>query len=72
MQNLDKIYLYLDLRTKTISSIYESVSTRTTNKDNNLDILSNNKLLLESSNTTNKYRKKLRLIAENIEFQTNK
>jgi hypothetical protein len=72
MQNLDKVRLYLDLRTKTTSSIYELASTRTTNEDNNLDILSNNKLSLESSNTTNKYRKRLRLTAENIKFQTNK
>jgi hypothetical protein len=55
MQNLDEIYLHLDLRTKTTSSIYKLVSIRTTNKDNNLDILSDNELLLESSNTTNKY-----------------
>jgi hypothetical protein len=55
MQNLNEIYLYLDLRTKTISSTYKLVSTRTTNKDNNLDILSDNELSLESSNTTNKY-----------------
>jgi hypothetical protein len=72
MQNLDEIHLHLDLRTKTISSIYELVSTRTTNKDNNLGILSDNELSLELSNTTNKYRKKLRLTIENIEFQTNK
>jgi hypothetical protein len=72
MQNLDEVRLHLDLRTKTTSSIYELVSTRTTNKDNNLGILSDNELPLEPSNATNKHRKRPRLTVENIEFQTNK
>jgi hypothetical protein len=72
MQNLDEARLHPDLRTKTASSTYESASTRTADEDDDLGILSDDEPPLEPGDATNKRRKRPRLTAENVEFQTNK